>query len=609
MPYRNAVVRAPFRSNETDLPPGVRYVPSLGINVGRVFSYNRVSLPSQARAGQGVMRQIQDSEAFCEEHGLELDTSLRLVDAGRSAYKGDHLRRGGDLSRLLELAEAGQLGSHPLLIIEALDRISRLTMFDALDRVLIPLFRSGVTILSLEDQEFYDQRSISEDGGMRMMRLIIRIEEANKHSRRLQHRMQRSWEIHRALLREGVIKRPRAFCPSWCDYSEETGYTFNEKVSGVQRAFELLKDHGYAATAKILNDEGHPPLRKDKRWTKSAVQSLVKHDQAYGAIRLQAQSEDRSFGACRALRPEEADLTKTPWYKRGELIEDFLPVAVSKEDVLAVRALAARRASTDVRVMRSCNTAMHWFGQRLTFCTCGHRVSNQANWVSGEQRKVRYLRCIARSKGQAFDCRQPGIRMEHVAAHVLVRLRRDQLALLLDSQQNNQDAEHLRQRIRNGEKELELALDRQENFTRNLARLMEDGGDAFLELLPRRDAIKQEITELQNQLADARVELLNLETPLDLRRANDALDDLRQALVNGESTPEQRCAVNNALWDLGITIHLDTGAKRVGLRVGPEGEIDWQPLLPDVAREALGWGLRQGQFETDAKGREFVIEG
>lgn len=607
MPIGNAVVRAPFRSS-TDLPPGVRYVPSLGINVGRVFSYNRVSLPQQAKAGQGVMRQIQDSEAFCREHGLELDTTLRLVDAGRSAYKGQHLCEGGDLARLLALAEAGQLGSHPLLIIEALDRISRLEMLDALDLILIPLFRSGVTILSLEDNEFYDQQSINEDGGMRMMRLIIRIEEANKHSRRLQRRMERSWELHRTLMREGVIKRPRLLCPPWCDYSEETGFSFNHKVNSVRRAFELLREYGYSRTAQILNREGHPPLGTNPVWTKSAVHALILRDQTYGAIRLQAQRVKASPGSCRRLHDDDdGGAPRTPRHLRGEVIENYLPAAVPKEEVLAVRSLVERRARAETTVQRMPNSSMRWFAQRLTYCVCGRSMGNQYSWCSGEQRNVRYLRCSSRTTGGSSACRQPGVRMEDVALHVLTRLQRSTLALLLNSSDSKQDAQHLQQVIRNGERELALAQERQGNFTRQLARLMEDGHEV-IELLPRREEIRREIADLETQLADARVELMGLETPLDLQRAGDALDTLREALVTGESTAEQRCAANNALWDLGITVHINGAERLAALRIGPDGPLDWQPLLSDAAREALSWGMSGVTFQTDAKDREIALE-
>lgn len=601
------VVRAPFAGGDGVLPPGVKYLPEFGVKVGRVFSYNRVSLPYQAKAGQGLLRQIQDSEDFCRRHGLELDTSLRLVDAGKSAYKGDHLKPGGDLHKLLELAEAGSLGPYPLLIIEALDRISRLAMFDTLNEVLLPLFRYGVTILSLEDNEFYDQRSISVDGGMRMMRLVIRIEEANRHSRRLQHRMQRSWEIHRSLLREGIIKRPRAFCPAWCDYSEQEGYTFNEKVKGVQRAFELLKQNGYSVTARLLNKEGYASLSKTNTWTKAAVQALVRRDQVFGAIRLQAQPTVRYQGARRYLCSSEKEKNVTPWQEKGEVIEGFLPVAVPKDVVLAIRTICEHRSKLNARTVKLPNTSMHWFAQRLTYCTCGQAMSNQANWCSGERRNVRYLRCTDRTKGKITGCTQPGIRMEEVALHVLTRLKHSALALLLADHANQETIEHLRQVIRSGEAELHLAKERQKNFIKHLSNLMEDGQDVF-DLMPRRDQIKEEIADLELKLTDARVELLGLESPPGLEKADQALDELREALATGESTAEQRCAANNALWDLGITVHINSAERLVALRVGDGGPLDWQPLLSDVAREALAWGMSGVAFQTDAKDREIALE-
>lgn len=596
------MVRVPFRQSDDDLPPGVRFVPSLGIRVGRVFSYNRVSLAQQARAGQGVQRQIQDSEAFCREHGLELDNSLRLIDAGRSAFKGHHLAHGGDLRRFLELAEAGQLGSHPLLIIEALDRISRLAMFEALDRILIPLFRAGVTILSLEDNEFYDQRSISEDGGMRMMRLVIRIEEASKHSKRLRHRMERSWEMHRELLRSGVIKRPRAFCPSWCDYSEETGYTLNEKAAGVRRAFELLRHHGFEVTARMLNAEGYPGLRNSPTWTRTSVCMLLRREQVYGAIRLGA-TDDARRGEARSHRLFDGE-TATPWQERGDIVEGFLPAAVPKDEVLAIRALVSRRSTVE-RVSMP-NGVMHWFGQRITYCACGRTCESQKSWTGGEKRYVRYLRCRRGAAVGQERCAMRGVRMEHVSHHVLARLQPQQLALLLGGGEANPEVDHLRQRIQRGEQELRSALERQQRFNEGLTKLLEDGQDV-VELLPHRETIRRSIAEQQEALAEARAQLVILETPLDLGRANAAFHELRRALAAGDSTPEQRCDAHNALRDLNITIHIHGSDRVVGLRVG-DGPIDWQPLLPEVAQAAVEEGLHSVQFSVDAKGREIAAE-
>lgn len=595
--HRPVMVRAPFRAAEETLPPGVRWVDSLGLAIGRVFSYNRVSSGIQVRQGTGLARQAADSKTFCELHGLELDETLRLVDPGRSAFKGEHLEEGADLRRFLDLAKSGQLGPRPMLIIEAVDRVSRVDMFDALNKIFLPLLGAGVTIYDLDDREAYNEELVRSQGVMPVMRLALRIDEAHKKSARLKERITRTWEIHRELMRSGVIKRPKAFCPSWCDYDEETQtFSLNAKAASVKRAFELLRHYGFTATARILNEEGHPPLRKSEAWTKTGVTMLLRRDQVYGAIRLHepgywTDGRQRS----NRLKDQPPEDERFHWEDRGEVIENFLPAVLSKSEVLAVRALVRDRAKVGLSKVRNANTSMHWFGQRLSFCACGETIENHKNWCSGEGRHVRYLRCRRRLRaGQQDDCARPGIRMEDVSAHVLARLSYAQLAALGSGSGEQAELTELKARIQAGEDELRLAKERQSNFNRQLTRLMEDGADVY-DLLPRKEQIRIEIAEHEAQLAQAQAKLVALSVPRDYELAAHAVNALRLALIDGESTPEQRCAVNNVLREFNLKIHIDSRARLVGLQVG-SGDIDWQPLAPAVAREAVAEGMSDVDF-------------
>ena len=69
-------------------------------------------------------RQSDAAKAWCKANGHELNESLRLDDAGISAFKNAHLN--GALWKFLRLAELGDLGDDPILLVEAIDRLSRL---------------------------------------------------------------------------------------------------------------------------------------------------------------------------------------------------------------------------------------------------------------------------------------------------------------------------------------------------------------------------------------------------------------------------------------------------------------------------------------------------
>jgi len=114
----------------------------------RVYSYARVSTVRQL-AGDGLRRQMEAAEKWAAEHGLVLDETLRLVDRGKSAFKGVN-RHKGALARLLEKLEDGTIPKGSFLLIESLDRLSRQDLVQS-----IPLFTSivsaGLNVVTLMD--------------------------------------------------------------------------------------------------------------------------------------------------------------------------------------------------------------------------------------------------------------------------------------------------------------------------------------------------------------------------------------------------------------------------------------------------------------------------
>src|SRR5688500_10462942 len=89
----------------------------------RVYSYIRFSTPEQA-LGDSERRQLDKARAWAEKHGNEFDDSLRIADRGRSAYKGDH-RKKGALGEFLERVRTGEVTPGSILVVEDIDRLSR----------------------------------------------------------------------------------------------------------------------------------------------------------------------------------------------------------------------------------------------------------------------------------------------------------------------------------------------------------------------------------------------------------------------------------------------------------------------------------------------------
>ena len=114
----------------------------------RVISYTRFSSRKQAK-GLSYARQIEAAKEWCTQNGHTLDEEDKFEDLGISAYSGANAATGA-LSRLQEMLSNGQIERGTILIVEALDRITRLSLPKAIT-LLMNLATSGLRVITLSD--------------------------------------------------------------------------------------------------------------------------------------------------------------------------------------------------------------------------------------------------------------------------------------------------------------------------------------------------------------------------------------------------------------------------------------------------------------------------
>jgi hypothetical protein len=94
--------------------------------VKAAYSYTRFSSAGQI-GNNSIDRQIEDGRAWYAQEiaplGIPLDETF--TDSARSAYKGEHVGKHGDLGRFLAAIQSGTVAKGSVLIAENLDRISR----------------------------------------------------------------------------------------------------------------------------------------------------------------------------------------------------------------------------------------------------------------------------------------------------------------------------------------------------------------------------------------------------------------------------------------------------------------------------------------------------
>jgi len=518
------------------------------------YSYERVSQPQQA-TGRGLSRQSDAAAAWAAQHGLALDTRLALSDAGRSASKGDHLTKGA-LGRFLQLAQAGQLGSSPILLVEAIDRLSRQEPLDAIETILTGLVGSGVRIITLEDGAEYSRATLRSDP-TKLLVLVVKMQAAYEYSARLGMRIKDSWDKVREQIRNGTIARPGHFCPAWCDWDAASGYRLNSKAETVRLIMEMLPDHGCYVVAQHLNSQGVPTFR-GKRWTHAHVRQVATAPAVYGAINLNTKPKDGTA---------------------GEIHEGLLPAVVSKEQAMAVREQLARRKKAE-RLGPTAST--RWIGQLITYCTCGARIGTTSGGSSGKRRL--YLRCRHR-ENERQGCLRPGLLLQDATAHLLTRLQPEQLHSLLaacrqsDAQQGRELAVKVAQ-----ERCAELE-GQQRNTAAAFKAAARAGVDLSAALAVQKD-VERELAAAQQALSDAHQQLEQFSAAVDSSGSISPVLEMQRAFALGQDTAQQRQAVNLALRRMGLRVTIDNAEGWMELQLG-EGAVRQRHQLRPLDRAAL----------------------
>ena len=565
----------------------------LGFPCTDVYSFDRVSDPSQVQ-GRGLKRQGLMAQDWCSRHGLELRDERRFADPGKSAFHGKHIREGSPLSRFMDMAERRLLGEHPVLLVEEVDRLTRLAPMDGLQNVLFRLINQGqVTIVTLADGSFYNAE-VCNSGQIELIKLLLYVQAAHDYSKRLSRRQSDNWVGVREEMEQGIIKRKKQQAPSWVTWDKKSDqWVFNEKAAVVRRACELLRLHGYSRTAKILNDEGHSPLSKRSKngWNASSLSTMIRNRHfIYGAVKI------RPAGAWKPLERGPAnqsiDLRTGKGQVRGgtnepgELIRDVFPAILPEQEVNDLAVLINGRDKGNKHT--GPYTSMHYIGRGITQCKCGGFMST---CVGGHppKRLVRYVACRKRSSSE--DCRRPYLPIESVLAVLLSRLTADQLAHLDGKANHGADGEKLKRELNESmamEAKLHADIAQMKQNIQNAATL-----DPTL-FATVAASVGEKIQDTEKELRDVRAataairaDLSKVDNPYEISLLEDVVNPLKVKLLTGESTLEERVQVNSALKQLGIGIHIDSDEMMFGLSLNG-GEIDWQRMDVPGAYDLLG---------------------
>ncbi|NWL19936.1 recombinase family protein [Pseudomonas umsongensis] len=492
----------------------------------KAYSYIRFSSPEQAK-GDSQRRQREAAENYCKENGLELAKAKEYTffDAGRSAYKGEHVGDSGELARFLEHVKNGDISSGSYLLVESLDRLSRDTVMVALNQ-FTDLLRKGIKIVTLTDKRVY-----SEDSPSIAMELIISITvmmRAHEESDTKGKRVSAAWQNKRNLAREQKVPLGKA-CPAWLALKEGAYEPNDDRVKVIRKIFDMtIQGYGLTAVSKRLNDDGIPVFGTvgEKRrnmsgaWGTSSVLKILNNRSLLG--------EYQPMHIIGGVRCND-----------GEVVKGFYPPIIDEEIFLQAKAARSQRQTSGAT--KQTKNFNCWQGlAKCRVCGDAMHLVNKGKPPKGYV----YLQCFGTKKG---ICKNGIIRIEHaelVFKEVLAKV--DSMSLVhgksADIRKNLEVAEG---RLAGVIRKLEHATEAQTEFPSKA------GGKLLLDLEQEHEHLSMKRDELRQQLASTRViskedffQKLDLVTYEGRAAANSLLKRLRVVILFKRYTPKNfRCWV------------------------------------------------------------------
>ncbi|RQZ94330.1 recombinase family protein [Burkholderia cenocepacia] len=246
----------------------------------RAYSYLRFSTPEQLK-GDSYRRQTTMALEYAARHGLALDQDLTFEDLGVSAYRGANAEA-GRLGEFLEAVRVGLVPRGSYLLVEALDRLSRLVPRKAV-RVLEDIVEEGITVVTLNDGREYTSENLDADPTSLLIAIVLFMR-ANEESATKSRRLKAAWEGKR----QNIEHRPlTAVTPAWVSLSEETGKLelVEDRAAIVRRIFDMyVAGIGYASIAETFNREGIVCFGRAQHWHRTYVRKILTNDAVVGVF-------------------------------------------------------------------------------------------------------------------------------------------------------------------------------------------------------------------------------------------------------------------------------------------------------------------------------------
>ena len=246
------------------------------------YSYMRFSSAAQ-KGNTSIIRQTALRDEFVKEHGLTLDTKLKMTDEGVSAREGKHRDAKNCLGNFVSLVQSGEIPAGSYLIVESLDRLSREQVDIAL-QFLLSLTNAGIKVVQLEPMLVIYQKPVDQ---LKLIMGIMEMTRAWSESEMKSNRVAKAWNDKHKRARENKTAQT-AQCPRWLRRNKDVYEIIPERGQAVKLIFKLCADGvGINQIIRQLIENKLPPFEpqgsrlKNKvyKWSPSTIAKTL-HNRA-----------------------------------------------------------------------------------------------------------------------------------------------------------------------------------------------------------------------------------------------------------------------------------------------------------------------------------------
>jgi len=504
------------------------------------YSYVRFSTPEQLK-GDSLRRQLELSEKYAAEHGLELDTTLTFRDLGLSAYHKVNVEKGA-LGLFLQAVSDGTIKRGSYLLVESLDRLSRASVPDALN-LFLEITKGGITIVTLADGREYSEESIRANWTELIISLAI-MSRAHEESAIKSHRLKAVWEKKRQNASEKIVT---SVVPSWLKVENGKFVVVEERADVLREVFRLVRSgYGLNLIERKLNSEGVKPFGRGEQWYRSYLIKLIRGRAVLGEYQPMT-------GQGNAKQPN------------GPPIVNYFPAVISEEEYYAAQ------NALDVRTAKGGRKGHGIANVFSGLCKCGYCGGTMRYLNKGEGTSWQYLGC-ARAKSGA-GCKHVLWQYYDFESTIFSKLAGMDIGAVL----GDDNAEQNRLKVESEMARLEEIRGRIKKLVR-IAEIAEeeDLGDIsarLTELKSQERTLHRSVRELQEQSHLPKLARMHLEQ---FKRLREALDS-----ASGEELIDLRLRVSHELKRLLTRIEIypdgdepwSHGMNLIGVKPGKEGRF------------------------------------